>query len=173
MLQVKGTGILPSCMDPITVNADMKSASVHIINFVNPLQFAVHVSVLLSGRDSERFFMLHKKANNIFLQRGHSVDIPIMFAPEEMYKHEITATIVANSRYNDGNASPSQMEQSLHWKYPIFGQPVLRLCSNDEAPKIICHAKEQLEQMILVTLVKSLKSKGSVFVHQPGEKFSD
>lgn len=165
---MKGSGILPSRMDPTTVNANMKSASVHIINFVNPLQFAVHVSVLLSGKDLKHFYLLHKKANDIFLRRGQCVDIPIMFAPEEMYKHEITATIIAN---NGGSSteSASQMEQSLHWEYPIYGQPELRLSSNDNAHTIICRAKERLEQMIEVTLVKSLKSTAKILFKQPGK----
>lgn len=167
---MRGTGVLPSCMDPTTVYANMKSASVHVINFVNPLQFAVHVSVLLSGKDLKQFFILHKKANDIFLRRGQSVDIPIMFAPEEMYRHEITATIIANARYNDGSFGESayQMEHGLHWEYPIYGQPELRLCSNDTAPMIMCRAKEQLEQMVEVTLIKSLKSTAKIFLKQPG-----
>ena len=157
-------------MDPTTVNANVKSASVHIINFVNPLQFGVHISVLLSGKDSARFFLLHKKANDIFLRRSQSVDIPIMFAPEDMYRHKITVTIVANARYNNGKIMESDnlTEQRLCWEYPVYGQPELRLYSNDDAPTVVCHAKEHLEQIVGVTLVKSLDKSAKVFFKQQG-----
>lgn len=154
-------------MDPTTVYASMKSASVHIINFINPLQFGISITVLLSGKDLKNFFLLHKKADKIFLKRGQSTDIPIMFAPEEMYKHSINIAIVAKSRYSNGNVVAQS--ESLVWEYPIFGQPELRLCSNDDAPTITCHAKEQLQQVIGVTLVKSLNYSGKVFFQQQGK----
>lgn len=164
---MKGNGLLPSCMDSTTVNANINSASVHIINFVNPLQFSVHLSVVLNGKDSNRFFLLHKKSNHIFLQCGGSVDIPIMFAPEKIYRHEVIVTIKANTK-QDISESDNSIEHSLHWKYPIYGQPELRLSSNEDAPKITCCAKQQLEQIFEVTLVKSFKRSAEIFFIRPG-----
>lgn len=167
---LKGNGLLPSCMEPTTVYATINSASVHIINFVNPLQFSVHLCVILSGKDSKHFFLLHKKSNHIFLHCGGTVDIPVMFAPEKMYTHEVIVTIIANTT-SDNSESDNLMEHSLHWEYPIYGQPELRLSSNDDAPIISCRAKQRLEQLIEITLLESLRSSSKVYFKRPGITF--
>ena len=146
----------------------MNSASVHIINFVNPLQFTVHLSVLLNGSDSKFFFLLLKKSNRIILQRGGSIDIPVMFKPEKMYRHEVKVSIIANVKCDSVNTGESA-KHNLHWEYPIFGQPELRLSSNEDAPKLMCRAKQQCEQMVEVTLVKSLKSSADIYFRRPGK----
>ena len=150
---IEGNGLLPSCMDATTIYAGINSASVHIIKFVNPLQFPVHICVLLKGSDSKLFFLLHKQSNHIIIQRGGSVDIPVMFAPEKMYRHSAIVSIIANS---------SEVKQNLQWDYPIYGQPELRLSSKDNALKITCHAKLQVEQIVEVTLMRSLKSSNEI-----------
>ena len=152
-------------MDLTIVHASIYSASVHIINFVNPLQFSVHINVMLKGTDSKFFFLLHKKSSRIVLRRGGSVDIPIMFAPEKMYKHEVVVFIIAKTTEK---VSEHEVKHNLKWEYPIYGQPELRLSSNDDAPKITCCAKLQLEQMIEVTLVRSLTSSTKKYFNKPG-----
>lgn len=163
---------MPSCMDSTTVYASMNSASVHIINFVNPLQFSVSVSVLLQGTDAKLFFLLHKSPNQIVLQRGGSVDIPIMFAPEKMYRHEVTVVIIANSKRGgtdtEKDDSDCHGKENLQWKYPIYGQPEVRLSSNEDAPKITCRAKLRVEQVIKVALVKSLKNSTGIHFSKHG-----
>ena len=154
-------------MDPITINAGLNSASVHTINFVNPLKFSVHLSILLTGNDSNKFFLLHKKSNHIYLRHGGSVDIPIMFAPEKMYTHEATITVIAHTKlYSD-----TQEGKNLHWEYPIHGQPELRLLQKSQAPRITCRAKQQLTQIVEVTLVKSLENSVENCFNKPGTLF--
>lgn len=159
---------MPSCMDSTTVYASINSASVHIINFVNPLQFSVRVSVLLQGSDAKLFFLLHKKPNHVLLQRGGSVDIPILFAPEKMYLHEVTVIIIANSSRGGADDEKDDVKENLQWEYPIYGQPEVRLSSNDDAPKITCRSKLQFDQVIKVTLVKSLKNSTGIHFSKQG-----
>ncbi len=163
---LKGNGLLPSIMDPITVNAGINSASVHIINFANPLQFSVHLSIVLSGSDSKRFFLLHKKSNHIYLRQGGSVDIPIMFAPEKMYTHRATVTIITNTKLH--TETDTQEQQNLCWEYPVYGQPELRLLQKSNAPKITCRAKQQLKQIVELSLVKSLENSAERCFKKPG-----
>lgn len=158
-------------MDSTTVYASMNSASVHVINFVNPLRFPVHVSILLQGSDTNFFFLLHKKPSDIFLPCGGSIDIPIMFAPEKMYRHKVTVVVITNSKVSDSNREDpdAQMKETLQWEYPIYGQPEIKLSSNDDAPKIVCRAKMQIDQVIKVTLVKSVKNSSGVHFNKQGK----
>lgn len=151
-------------MDSTTVYTSVNSASVHIINFVNPLQVSVRISVVLQGKDSNFFFLLHKKLSHIILKRGGSVDIPVMFAPEKMYKHEVTVIIIANTMCDEKDSDG----QNLQWDYPIYGQPEIMLSSHGNAPKIVCRAKLQMEQMISAILVKSLRNSTEVYFNKPG-----
>ena len=152
---LKGNGLLPSIMDVATVKASISSTTVHVITFVNPLQFSVYLHAFLNGIDSSSFYLLLKQPDNIFLKRGGSVDIPIMFAPEKLCSHEVTVTISAKSANCEGSG---RIEHSLCWQYPIYGQPELKLCNDDIGPKIICYAKQREEQIIEVTIVESLKN---------------
>ena len=162
---------MPLCMDTTTVYASINSASVHVINFANPLRVPVRVSILLQGNDAKLFFLLHKKPSDIFLSRGGSIDIPIMFAPEKMYRHKVTVVVITNSKISESNRedSDTQMKENLQWEYPIYGQPEVRLSSNDDAPKFVCQAKMQIDQVIKVGLVKSVNNPAGIHFSKEGK----
>lgn len=156
---------MPSLMDEIIVASSINSTAVHIITFVNPLHFSVCLSVLIAGDDSKHFLLLLQNCNNIHVSPGKSIDIPIMFSPKNMCMRRVILTIVADSIEC---IQQELKEQSLNWQYPICGQPVLRLCPIDNAPKIKCHAKECFEQLIELTLVKSSQNTTRNYLKRQG-----
>ena len=130
-------------MDPINIVANLGSNSVHVINFTNPLDTAMHFSISVKGEDSEHFCLLMRHIHSIVLHPGVSLDIPIMFAPEVMRGHKATILIISDS------------EDSNHcWSYPVFGQPELRAHSN--LLNITCRAKERFQQKFQVSLMSML-----------------
>ena len=142
---MRGQGIYPSAMDPITITANLKSSSMKVITFTNPLDAATPFSVNLEGRDVAHFCLLMKRSHSILLHPGVSLDIPIMFAPEVMCGHRIVVVVTAD----EGRSK----ECILHWSYPVLGQPEIRM---DEVLNITCRAKERLEQTINVSLLNSI-----------------
>ncbi len=134
-------------MDHTTVSASLNSNTMCVINFNNPLDTPAHFSVTLHGDDCEHFCLLLKRTSGIVLQPGVSLDVPVMFAPESMHKHEIT--VVIKTEVNG---------TILSWRYPVIGQPELRPFSASGAPKLSCSAKERLEQRLEVSLVDSTAS---------------
>lgn len=130
-------------MDPINIVANLGSNNVHVINFTNPLDTAMHFSISVKGEDSEHFCLLMRHVHSIVLLPGVSLDIPIMFAPEVMRGHKANVLIVS-----DG-------EDSKHcWSYPVFGRPELRAHSN--LLNITCRAKERFQQKFQVSLMSTL-----------------
>ena len=131
-------------MDPINIVANLGSSNVHVINFTNPLDTAMHFSISVKGEDSEHFCLLMRHVRSIMLHPGVSLDIPIMFAPEVMRGHKANILIISDDEY------------SKHcWSYPVFGQPELKACSN--LLNITCRAKERLEQKFQVSLMSTFK----------------
>ena len=138
-------------MDPINITANLGSSNVHVINFTNPLDIAMHFSVSLKGEDFEHFCLLMKQVHSILLHPGVSLDIPIMFAPEVMRGHKANVVIIADDEY------------SKHcWSYPVFGRPELRTCNN--LLNITCNAKERLEHKFEVSLISTLGKCGTTAV---------
>ncbi len=155
MFNLKGEGIPPTSMDPITINAAIDSNTVHIINFTNPLDHPTHFSVTLSGEDLDAFCLLLKRSSSILLHPGISLDVPLMFAPEAVYRHNITVAIVADMNLSQEDIAD---RQPLCWKYAVVGQPQLRPFTPGSAPKISCPAKERLEKTVEVSLASSAAS---------------
>lgn len=141
-------------MDSTTVTASLSSNVVHIINFTNPLDVATYFSVSLKGEDTDHFCLLMKRTHAILLHPGVSLDIPVMFAPEAMYKHQISVVVSADTR----EQVPSSL---LTWHFPIIGQPEFRPFSPKSAPKLTCFAKERVEQRLEVILVGSNTSQAA------------
>ena len=130
-------------MDPITIKANLKSSSMQVINFTNPLDIATHFSVSLKGQDLEHFCLLMKRTSSIMLHPGVSLDIPVMFAPDVMNGHRAEVTIVADEK---------SVDCLLQWCYPIIGQPELSMDSN---MNITCRAKERFEQKFSVSVMNT------------------
>ena len=149
IFNLEGNGVFPSAMDPITITASLKSSSMQVINFTNPLDIPTNFSVSLTGQDLEHFCLLMKRTNSIMLHPGVSVDIPVMFAPDVMYGHKAEVTIVADER---------SVNCLLQWCYPIFGQPELVM---DSGINITCRAKERIERKFSVSVMNSAKNTSS------------
>lgn len=147
MFILHGQGILPSTMDPMTITANLKSSSMKVITFINPLDVATRFSITLEGQDIEHFCLLMKRTHSILLHPGVSLDIPIMFAPEIMRGHRTMVIVTADESYS---------KDCLCWSYPVLGQPELRMDSSNAVLNITCRAKERLEQTINVTLLNSI-----------------
>ena len=145
---MQGQGIYPSAMDPITITANLKSSSMKVITFTNPLDVATPFSVNLEGQDVEHFCLLMKRSNSILLHPGVSLDIPIMFAPEVMFGHRIIVVVTADKGCSK--------ECILHWSYPVLGLPEMRMNAGDTVLNVTCRAKERLEQTINVSLLNSI-----------------
>ena len=155
---LNGRGLPPTAMDPTTVIASLSSNTVHILTFINPLDTPSHYSVSLQGADLEHFCLLMKRTQAILLHPGVSLDIPVMFAPESMYRHRVTVVVSTETR--DFNQSAPQTP-ALSWQYPFIGQPELRPFTPTNAPKLSCCAKERLEQRLEVSLVTSTSSQAA------------
>ena len=131
-------------MDPISIIANLGSSNVHVINFTNPLDTAMHFSINVKGEDSEHFCLLMRHIHSILLHPGVSLDVPVMFAPEIMRGHKANILIISDD------------EHSKHcWSYPVFGRPELRASSN--LLNIMCRAKERFEQKFQVSLMSTLE----------------
>jgi hypothetical protein len=132
-------------MEPTTIRASLNSNATHVVSFTNPLDTAAHFHVTLSGETpSEYFCLLLKRTHGILLRPGVSLDIPVMFAPEEMRTH-LTTVVVGTEGSRGG--------KRLAWQYPVTGEPEFRPVSPESAPKIACRAKERVEERFEVVLV--------------------
>ena len=132
-------------MEPITIQANLNSNATRVVSFTNPLDTPTHFHVTLSDtQPTESFCLLLKRTHGILLQAGVSLDIPVMFAPEEMSTH--TTTIVVST---EGTRCGSK----LVWRYPVIGEPHFRPVSPKSAPRISCRAKERVEERLEVVLV--------------------
>lgn len=162
---LQGNGISPQEMDPINIVANLGSSNVHVINFTNPLDTAMHFSISVKGEDSEHFCLLMRYVRSILLHPGVSLDIPVMFAPEVMRGHKTNILIISDDKHS-----------KYCWSYPVFGRPELRAHSN--LLNITCRAKERFEQKFQVSLmstlgkynttrVKSIVPKTGVYIHFP------
>ena len=149
---LNGRGLPPTAMNPTTITASLSSNTVHILTFINPLDTPSYYSVSLQGADLEHFCLLMKRTQAILLHPGVSLDIPVMFAPESMYRHQVTVVVSTETRDSD------QSTPALSWQYPFIGQPELRPFTPTSAPKLSCCAKERLEQRLEVSLVASTSS---------------
>ena len=148
VFSLQGEGLPPTSMDPVIINAAIDSNTVHIISFTNPLDTPSHFSIHLRGGDFDHFCLLLKRSSSILLHPGVSLDIPVMFAPEAVYEHNVVVAIVTELK----SSSEGVPRESLCWQYPIVGQPELRPFSPSSAPRITCSAKERFERTLEVSL---------------------
>ena len=152
---LNGRGLPPTAMDPTTITASLSSNTVHILTFINPLDTPSYYSVSLQGADLEHFCLLMKRTQAILLHPGVSLDIPVMFAPESMYRHQVTVVVSTETRDSDQSTLQTP---ALSWQYPFIGQPELKPFTPTSAPKLSCCAKERLEQRLEVSLLTSTSS---------------
>ena len=125
----------------------------HVINFTNPFDVQVPFSFSLKGKDVDHFFLLLKHPQLVNFQPKAAIDIPIMFSPESMYKHQVTVVITA-----EGNKHSTGSPCFLSWEYPVIGLPQFRPYPEKIAPRIQCCVKERIEEILQVALVNSTSS---------------
>ena len=138
-------------MEPTTICASLKSSTTHVVTFTNPLNTPTHFQVSLSDtQPAESFCLLLKRTRSILLHPGVSLDIPVMFAPEEMYTHHAIMAVTTEG-IRHGN--------KLVWQYPVTGEPHFRPVSPKSAPRIACQAKERIEKRLEVVLASEAMNK--------------
>jgi hypothetical protein len=149
-------------MDTTTIQASLNTNNTHVITFTNPLDIATHFKVALKDtQSSEHFCLLMKRTCGILLQPGVSLDMPVMFAPETMHTHKTTITVSCSITEEKGESGGNQL--SLEWQFPIVGVPEIRPVSPQSAPKIVCRAKERMEERLEVELVGCKMSRAARF----------
>ena len=84
-----------------------------------------------------------------------------MFAPETMHTHKTTITVSCSITEERGESGGNQL--SLEWQFPIVGVPEIRPVSPQSAPKIVCRAKERMEERLEVELVGCKMSRAARF----------
>ena len=142
-------------MEPATIRASLNSNTTHVVSFTNPLDTPTLFHVSLSDtQPSESFCLLLKRTHGILLRPGVSLDIPIMFVPEEMHTHRTTMMVST-----EGTRSGSK----LVWRYPIVGEPHFSPLCLKSAPKIVCQAKERVEETLEVMLVSRIMKEAARF----------
>lgn len=143
-------------MEPTTIRANLNSNTTHVVTFTNPLDTPTHFRVALSDSShSGSFCLLLKRLHRILLHPGVSLDIPVMFVPEKMQTHSTKMTVTTDS--------PSRSGTKLTWCYPITGEPQFRPLSPSSAPRIICQAKERVEEKLEVLLLDKKSPEAAVF----------
>lgn len=154
IFKLNGCGLPPTPMEPIPISAKLSSSSMHVINFTNPLEVPTRFSFTLKGDDINHFFLLIKHPQSMCLQPKTSIDIPVMFSPESMYKHQVTVVITAEN-HNIPTSVDATAQHLLCWEYPILGYPEFRPYTHSVAPEICCCMKERIEKNLKVVLVNS------------------
>ena len=142
---IEGVGLYPSPLPPTTITSQLKSNSMAIISFTNPLAYQASFSIDLKMQ-SDQFCLFLKQSHNIPLQSGVSLDIPIMFAPDSMEMTYAELTISTDDA--------TDSDTPLLWVYPIHGLPEQLVSSlpNNPALTISGRAKERVERKIEVYL---------------------
>lgn len=165
VFRLRGFGVPPTAMEPITLYANLNSSCMHVINFTNPLDVPTKISIYLKGDDADHFLLLLKNLQFIQLQPRASIDVPVMFSPESMYKHQVTAIIRAENSHSNFDTTEKDSHPSfLCWEYPVIGQPQLRPYSEEVAPRIRCCVKEKIRYKLRVNLVHCL-SRDAASIH--------
>ena len=142
-------------MEPTTIQASLNSNTTHVVSFTNPLDTPTLFQVTLCDTHPlESFCLLLKRTHGILLRPGVSLDIPVMFVPEEMHTHRTNMTV---------STEGSRSESKLVWRYPIIGQPQFSPLSPKSAPKIVCQAKERVEEKLEVMLVSRKMKDAAIF----------
>lgn len=161
MFILQGIGSEPSSMEPTTIQASLNSNKTCVVTFTNPLDITAHFRVALQDtQNSEHFCLLLKRTHSILLHPGVSLDIPIMFAPDAMHRHQTTITVSIDRRWREKRMGD---QLNLVWRYPVIGEPEFRPISPESAPRITCQAKERVEERLEVVLVGCKMSKAATF----------
>ena len=108
---MEGEGLPPSVQPLTIIVSPVKHSSMAMLSFTNPFSCGVHYSIHLDT-EKDLFCLLVKHPRDVYLQSGVSLDLPVMFAPDNM--ELCSASLILTTTVKDGD---------LSWHYPIHGVP--------------------------------------------------
>ncbi|XP_078416576.1 cilia- and flagella-associated protein 47-like [Cetorhinus maximus] len=181
---LSGVGLLPQQMDPVSISACVNSHASVIVPFENPTNELLLVDVVLTDNEQvthhqspsdllqcinkEPVFCIPLKQNQgILLPPKGKLDIPLVFAPDDMAFYE--GLVVVQIKKQNGSSWPYEMGEvtnsklksfcrsqgggisGIRWLYPIYGIP--EVLSTKLSPAVIqCQARNRKEETIKVIL---------------------
>ncbi|XP_072900577.1 cilia- and flagella-associated protein 47-like [Hemitrygon akajei] len=181
---LSGIGLLPLKMDPISISACVNSHASLIVPFKNPTDDLLLIDVVLTDNkqvthNQSPSDLLHcvnkqvvfciplKQSRDILLLPKGKLDIPLIFAPDDMTSYE--GLMVVQIRKQDGSTWPyavpnittQEMKSfcrseggeisAIRWLYPIYGIP--EALTAKLSPAVIqCQARQRIEKTIEIVL---------------------
>ncbi|XP_072116671.1 cilia- and flagella-associated protein 47-like [Mobula birostris] len=181
---LSGIGLLPLKMDPISISACVNSHASLIVPFKNPTDDLLLIDVVLtdnkqvtynqSPSDLQQcvnkqavFCIPLKQSRDILLLPKGKLDIPLIFAPDDMTFYE--GLMVVQIRKQDGSTWPPSVPNittqemksfcrseggeisAIRWLYPIYGIP--EALTATLSPAVIqCQARQRIEKTIEIVL---------------------
>ncbi|XP_038658216.1 cilia- and flagella-associated protein 47-like isoform X3 [Scyliorhinus canicula] len=181
---LSGVGLLPQQMDPVSISALVNSHASVIVPFENPTNECLLVDAVLTDNEQvthhqspsdllqctnkESVFCIPLKQNQgVLLAPKEKLDIPLIFAPDEMVLYEGLLVVQikkqngSNWPYEMGKVTSSELKSfcrspeggisGIRWLYPIHGIP--ETISTKLSPAVIqCQARSRKEETIKVIL---------------------
>nr|XP_014349939.1 PREDICTED: cilia- and flagella-associated protein 47-like isoform X1 [Latimeria chalumnae] len=189
-----GKGLIPKPMEPVSISTCVGSHSSVIVPFKNHTDKHICVDVLLTDQEQtmhrlsdsilrhsinkeSAFCLLLKQKQGILLPPKEKLDIPVIFAPENMKLYE--ALLVVHVVMEDGtswscdnfdeqNSELSSISRAddggihgIRWIYPIHGIPEA-LPSKLEPAVISCQARNRVEERLEVLLTGAVPGSTAV-----------
>ncbi|XP_067848879.1 cilia- and flagella-associated protein 47-like [Heptranchias perlo] len=181
---LSGVGLLPHQMEPVSITACVNSHASVIVPFGNPTNELLLVDVVLTGNEQVRshhtpsdllqsinkepvFCIPLKQKQGILLPPKGKLDIPLIFAPDEMALYE--GLMVVQIKKENGNSWPYDMSKvtarelksycrsegegisAIRWLYPLYGIP--EALPPKLSPAVIqCQARNRVEEPLEVIL---------------------
>ncbi|XP_069746190.1 cilia- and flagella-associated protein 47-like isoform X2 [Narcine bancroftii] len=181
---LSGIGLLPLQMDPVSITACVNSHASVIVPFKNPTDDLLLVDVVLTDDEQVThnqipsdllksvnkqtvFCIPLKQSKDILLAPKEKLDIPLIFAPDDMILYE--GVLVVQIKKQDGRSwcctlphTTSQEMKSfcrskeggivaVRWLYPIYGIPEA-LPAKLSPALIQCQARQRIEKTIEMIL---------------------
>ncbi|XP_067896652.1 cilia- and flagella-associated protein 47-like isoform X2 [Heterodontus francisci] len=178
---LSGVGLLPRQMDPVSISASVNSHASVIVPFENPTNEFLLVDVVLTDNEQvkhhhnpsdllqctnkEPVFCIPLKQNQgILLPPKGKLDIPLIFAPDDMVLYEGLMVVQIKKQngsswpYEMGKVTDGELKRSegggipgIRWLYPIYGIP--EALSTNLPPAVIeCQARNRKEETMKVIL---------------------
>lgn len=127
-------------MERTIIKAPLSGNAVANLTFTNHLQYSSHFAVTLANNDADLYCLLLKRSRHIFLNHGVSLDIPILFAPDNMVTSETTVVVKAEN------------VEDLKWNFPVKGEPQIVMLARRDMPQVTSLARERVEEQVVVRL---------------------
>ncbi|XP_078087998.1 cilia- and flagella-associated protein 47 [Mustelus asterias] len=195
---LSGVGLLPQQMDPVSISASVNSHASVIVPFENPTNEFLLVDVVLTDNEQvthhqspselpqcsnkEPVFCIPLKQNQgILLPPKEKLDIPLIFAPDDMVLCEGLMVVQIQKQdesswpYEMGKVTSSELKSfcrspgggisGIRWLYPIYGIP--ETISTKLSPAVIqCQARNRKEETLKVLLTGAVPGPSSAAAMQ-------